>query len=189
MNPEYQEEGMVDVQGVYDESLVSGFISNVNSQAVCCTEIPLLPSFVSPRRHGVLPLPAFSGIDRVDSGDLTGSVNQSPILYNTFAFPYNHLNYCFQKETGKQVNRLNHVGRSIKYMKASELKASTTTRAGEKRYKCKWLGCLWNFNRSDELTRHYRTHTGIRPFKCNKCHRTFPRSDHLSIHIKRHHSY
>ncbi|OBS77930.1 hypothetical protein A6R68_19681, partial [Neotoma lepida] len=39
----------------------------------------------------------------------------------------------------------------------------------EKPYKCSWEGCEWRFARSDELTRHYRKHTGAKPFKCNHC--------------------
>lgn len=44
--------------------------------------------------------------------------------------------------------------------------------AGEKPYKCSWDGCEWRFARSDELTRHYRKHTGAKPFKCNHCDRS-----------------
>ncbi|KAB0345191.1 hypothetical protein FD754_022117 [Muntiacus muntjak] len=47
---------------------------------------------------------------------------------------------------------------------------------GEKPYKCTWDGCSWKFARSDELTRHFRKHTGI----------NFSRSDHLSLHRRRH---
>ena len=31
---------------------------------------------------------------------------------------------------------------------------------GEKPYACAWDGCDWRFARSDELTRHFRKHTG-----------------------------
>lgn len=48
---------------------------------------------------------------------------------------------------------------------------STSLSAGEKPYKCSWEGCEWRFARSDELTRHYRKHTGAKPFKCNHCDR------------------
>jgi len=58
--------------------------------------------------------------------------------------------------------------------------------AGEKPYKCMWEGCEWRFARSDELTRHYRKHTGAKPFKCIHCDRCFSRSDHLALHMKRH---
>ncbi|XP_026686006.1 Krueppel-like factor 7 [Diaphorina citri] len=57
---------------------------------------------------------------------------------------------------------------------------------GEKPYKCQWEGCGWSFARSDELTRHYRKHTGAKPFKCLHCERGFSRSDHLALHMKRH---
>lgn len=57
---------------------------------------------------------------------------------------------------------------------------------GEKPYKCNWEGCEWRFARSDELTRHYRKHTGSKPFSCKYCDRTFSRSDHLALHLKRH---
>ncbi|KAB0403291.1 hypothetical protein E2I00_001040 [Balaenoptera physalus] len=57
---------------------------------------------------------------------------------------------------------------------------------GEKPYHCDWDGCGWKFARSDELTRHYRKHTGHRPFQCQKCDRAFSRSDHLALHMKRH---
>lgn len=58
--------------------------------------------------------------------------------------------------------------------------------AGEKPYHCNWEGCGWKFARSDELTRHYRKHTGHRPFQCHLCDRAFSRSDHLALHMKRH---
>jgi uncharacterized Zn-finger protein len=58
--------------------------------------------------------------------------------------------------------------------------------AGEKPYKCQWPECEWRFARSDELTRHYRKHTGAKPFKCVVCERSFARSDHLALHMKRH---
>ena len=58
--------------------------------------------------------------------------------------------------------------------------------SGEKPYACTWSNCRWSFARSDELTRHLRKHTGVRPFTCTTCGRSFSRSDHLSLHAKRH---
>lgn len=51
------------------------------------------------------------------------------------------------------------------------IKLCVFVHAGEKPYKCSWEGCEWRFARSDELTRHYRKHTGAKPFKCNHCDR------------------
>lgn len=57
---------------------------------------------------------------------------------------------------------------------------------GEKPFKCKWDGCERRFARSDELSRHRRTHTGEKRFECPMCHSRFMRSDHLAKHARRH---
>jgi uncharacterized Zn-finger protein len=57
---------------------------------------------------------------------------------------------------------------------------------GERPYVCKWDGCNKSFSRSDELSRHFRTHTGEKKFECQICSNRFMRSDHLSKHMKRH---
>lgn len=66
---------------------------------------------------------------------------------------------------------------------------SLTTRlrsAGEKPFSCHWEGCDKRFARSDELSRHRRTHTGEKKFVCTVCDRRFMRSDHLTKHARRH---
>ncbi|KAI1243552.1 hypothetical protein IHE44_0001182 [Lamprotornis superbus] len=56
----------------------------------------------------------------------------------------------------------------------------------EKPFSCSWKGCERRFARSDELSRHRRTHTGEKKFACPMCERRFMRSDHLTKHARRH---
>ncbi len=57
---------------------------------------------------------------------------------------------------------------------------------GEKPFSCAWPNCDKTFARSDELSRHRRTHTGEKKHVCPVCKKAFMRSDHLSKHQKRH---
>ncbi|XP_057219138.1 Krueppel-like factor 9 isoform X3 [Triplophysa rosa] len=56
----------------------------------------------------------------------------------------------------------------------------------ERPFQCTWPGCTKKFSRSDELTRHFRTHTGEKRFTCPLCDKCFMRSDHLTKHARRH---
>uniref|UniRef100_A0A8B9ILU0 C2H2-type domain-containing protein n=1 Tax=Anser cygnoides TaxID=8845 RepID=A0A8B9ILU0_ANSCY len=48
--------------------------------------------------------------------------------------------------------------------------------ARERPFPCTWPDCLKKFSRSDELTRHYRTHTGEKQFRCPLCEKRFMRT-------------
>ncbi|PKU30025.1 krueppel-like factor 9 [Limosa lapponica baueri] len=63
---------------------------------------------------------------------------------------------------------------------------SKTASCGERPFPCMWPSCLKKFSRSDELTRHYRTHTGEKQFRCPLCEKQFMRSNHLTKHARRH---
>ncbi|XP_018604879.1 early growth response protein 2b-like [Scleropages formosus] len=56
----------------------------------------------------------------------------------------------------------------------------------ERPFSCPAESCDRRFSRSDELTRHIRTHTGHKPFQCRICMRGFGRSDHLATHVRTH---
>uniref|UniRef100_A0A8C3G7L6 C2H2-type domain-containing protein n=1 Tax=Cyclopterus lumpus TaxID=8103 RepID=A0A8C3G7L6_CYCLU len=59
---------------------------------------------------------------------------------------------------------------------------------GELPTRCSHPGCGKMFSRSDELSRHRRSHSGIKPYACSLCEKKFARSDHLSKHTKVHRS-
>ncbi|KTF71228.1 hypothetical protein cypCar_00038884 [Cyprinus carpio] len=62
----------------------------------------------------------------------------------------------------------------------------TLVGTGERPFPCTWPDCSKKFARSDELARHYRTHTGEKKFGCPLCDKRFMRSDHLMKHARRH---
>lgn len=57
---------------------------------------------------------------------------------------------------------------------------------GERPFKCDFEGCGKTFTRNEELTRHKRIHTGIRPHACFVCGKRFGRKDHLKKHMRTH---
>lgn len=66
---------------------------------------------------------------------------------------------------------------------------SISSSLGERPFQCTWPSCSKRFSRSDELTRHFRTHTGEKRFACPLCSKCFMRSDHLTKHARRHEGF
>lgn len=51
---------------------------------------------------------------------------------------------------------------------------------------CDYKNCQKSFTRNEELTRHRRIHSGIRPYPCRWCDKRFGRKDHLRKHERTH---
>jgi early growth response protein 1 len=83
-------------------------------------------------------------------------------------------------------SRVNKAGLSILKEKRNESTKKNKVPLAERPYACPMNNCPRRFSRSDELTRHMRTHTGQKPFQCRICMRNFSRSDHLTTHIRTH---
>ncbi|XP_032222519.2 early growth response protein 1-B isoform X2 [Nematostella vectensis] len=74
----------------------------------------------------------------------------------------------------------------LKAKRSNPTDSRSRTPPSERPYACPVETCPRRFSRSDELTRHMRTHTGQKPFQCRICMRNFSRSDHLTTHIRTH---
>ena len=81
---------------------------------------------------------------------------------------------------------INRAGLSILKEKRHDPTKKCKVPPSERPYACPVENCPRRFSRSDELTRHMRTHTGQKPFQCRICMRNFSRSDHLTTHIRTH---
>lgn len=79
-----------------------------------------------------------------------------------------------------------HPGCDKSYTRASHLKAHEILHGENLPFRCPWEDCGRSFARSFELSRHRRQHTGEKKFVCHICQQAFMRSDHLSMHVKRH---
>ncbi|KAL1297157.1 hypothetical protein AAFC00_004733 [Neodothiora populina] len=62
--------------------------------------------------------------------------------------------------------------------------STSTTAVAVKKLECRY--CQKAYSKAEHLTRHERSHTGVRPFACKECHRAFSRQDSLARHEKLH---
>ncbi|KAF8170334.1 hypothetical protein K438DRAFT_1909432 [Mycena galopus ATCC 62051] len=56
----------------------------------------------------------------------------------------------------------------------------------KKRYKCTHTGCDKAYSKPSRLEEHERSHSGQRPFVCEKCSKSYLRETHLHAHARSH---
>jgi len=75
-------------------------------------------------------------------------------------------------------------GKSFKHKQ--QLAAHEVRHRGAKNHTCDVNYCDASFFTKGDLTRHHKTHLGVKPFKCNQCEKAFMRRETLIEHGYRH---
>ena len=92
------------------------------------------------------------------------------------------------EKTHSQLYHCNFENCEKTFMKINNLRKHSKLHFKNKRkYFCPYKGCLKSFTASYSLTLHYRIHSGITPYKCEKCQKKFFDRANYQYHVNNMH--